>query len=68
MGDNCVVGANYVKAVIEATNKVSNVSTAEIIAMTRKAKTFEDLVELSDIDGICLNDFINNSQSLALRL
>ena len=53
-GDNCVVGANYVKAVIEATNKVSNVSTAEIIAMTRKAKTFEDLVELSDIDGICL--------------
>lgn len=57
-GDNCVVGANYVKAVIEATNKVSNVSTAEIVAMTRKAKTFEDLVEFSGIDGICLNDFM----------
>lgn len=57
-GDNCVVGANYVKAVIEATNKVSNVSTAEIIAMTRKAQTFEDLVEFSGIDGICLNDFM----------
>lgn len=57
-GDNCVVGANYVKAVIEATSKVSNVSTEEIVAMTRKAKTFDDLVELSDIDGICLNDFM----------
>ena len=41
-GDNCVVGANYVKAVIEATSKVSNVSTEEIVAMTRKAKTFDD--------------------------
>ena len=57
-GDNCVVGANYVKAVIEATSQVSKVSTAEIIAMTRKAKTFDDLVELSGIDGICLNDFM----------
>lgn len=57
-GDNCVVGANYVKAVIEATSKVSNVSTAEIVAMTRKAKTFDDLVEISDTNDICLNDFI----------
>lgn len=57
-GDNCVVGANYVKAVIEATSQVSKVSTAEITAMVRKAKTFDDLVGLSDIDGICLNDFM----------
>lgn len=57
-GDNCVVGANYVKAVIEATSQVSKVSTAEIVAMTRKAKTFDDLVEFSGIDGICLNDFM----------
>lgn len=57
-GDNCVVGANYVKAVIEATSQVSKVSTAEIVAMTRKAKTFDDLVELSDMNGICLNDFM----------
>lgn len=57
-GDNCVVGANYVKAVIEATSKVSNVSTEEIVAMTRKAKTFDDLVEISDTKDICLNDFI----------
>lgn len=57
-GDNCVVGANYVKAVIEATSKVSNVSTEEIVAMTRKAKTFDDLVEISDINDICLNDFM----------
>lgn len=57
-GDNCVVGANYVKAIIEATSQVSKVSTAEITAMTRKAKTFDDLVGLSDIDGICLNDFM----------
>lgn len=57
-GDNCVVGANYVKAVIEATSKVSNVSTEEIVAMTRKAKTFDDLVEISDTNDICLNDFI----------
>lgn len=57
-GDNCVVGANYVKAVIEATSQLSKVSTAEIIAMTRKAKTFDDLVEFSGIDGICLNDFM----------
>lgn len=57
-GDNCVVGANYVKAIIEATSQVSKVSTAEITAMTRKAKTFDDLVELSDIDDICLNDFM----------
>lgn len=57
-GDNCVVGANYVKAVIEATSQVSKVSTAEITAMTRKAKTFDDLVEFSGIDGICLNDFM----------
>ena len=55
-GDNCVVCANYVKAVIEATSKVSNVSTEEIVAMTRKAKTFDDLVEISDINDICLND------------
>lgn len=57
-GDNCVVGANYVKAVIEATSKVSNVSTEEIVAMTRKAKTFDDLVEISDTNDICLNDFM----------
>ena len=57
-GDNCVVGANYVKAVIEATSKVSNVSTEEIVAMTRKAKTFDDLVEISDTKDICLNDFM----------
>lgn len=57
-GDNCVVGANYVKAVIEATSKVSNVSTEEIVAMTMKAKTFDDLVEISDTNDICLNDFI----------
>lgn len=57
-GDNCVVGANYVKAVIEATSKVSNVSTEEIVAMTKKAKTFDDLVEISDTNGICLNDFM----------
>lgn len=57
-GDNCVVGANYVKAIIEATSQVSKVSTAEITAMTRKAKTFDDLVEFSGIDGICLNDFM----------
>lgn len=57
-GDNCVVGANYVKAVIEATSKVSNVSTEEIAAMTMKAKTFDDLVEISDTNDICLNDFI----------
>lgn len=53
-----MVGANYVKAVIEATSQVSKVSTAEITAMVRKAKTFDDLVGLSDIDGICLNDFM----------
>ena len=57
-GDNCVVGANYVKAVIEATSKVSNVSTEEIVAMTKKAKTFDDLVEISDTNDICLNDFM----------
>lgn len=57
-GDNCVVGANYVKAVIEATSKVSSVSTEEIVAMTRKAKTFDDLVEISDTKDICLNDFM----------
>ena len=57
-GDNCVVGANYVKAVIEATSKVSNVSTEEIVAMTRKAKTFDVLVEISDTKDICLNDFM----------
>lgn len=57
-GDNCVVGANYVKAVIEATSKVSNVSTEEIAAMTMKAKTFDDLVEISDTNDICLNDFM----------
>lgn len=57
-GDNCVVGANYVKAIIEATSQVSKVSTEEIVAMTTKDKTFENLVELSGIDGICLNDFM----------
>lgn len=57
-GDNCVVGANYVKAIIEATSQISKVSTAEITAMTKKAKTFDDLVEFSGIDGICLNDFM----------
>lgn len=57
-GDNCVVGANYVKAVIEATSKVSSVSTEEIVAMTMKAKTFDDLVEISDTNDICLNDFM----------
>lgn len=57
-GNNCVIGANYVKAIIEATSQISKVSTAEIIAMTRKAKTFDDLVEFSGIDGICLNDFM----------
>ena len=57
-GDNCVVGANYVKAVIEVTSKVSNVSTEEIVAMTMKAKTFDDLVEISDTNDICLNDFM----------
>ena len=57
-GDNCVVGANYVKAIIEATSQVSKVSTTEITAMTRKAKTFDDLVVFSGIDGICLNDFM----------
>ena len=57
-GDNCVVGANYVKAIIEATSQVSKVSTKEIVAMTTKGKIFDDLVEFSGIDGICLNDFM----------
>lgn len=57
-GDNCVVGANFVKAIIEATSQVSKVSTEEIVSMTRKAKTFDDLVEISDTNDICLNDFM----------
>ena len=58
LGDNCVVGANYVKAIIEATSQVSKVSTKEIVAMTTKGKIFDDLVEISDTNDICLNDFM----------
>lgn len=53
-----MVDANFVKAIIEATSQVSKVSTKEIVAMATKGKIFDDLVEFSGIEGICLNEFM----------
>lgn len=56
-GDNCVVGENLIKAIIEATSKVSGIDIEVIKQMTDNASTFDEIKALSNRNGICLNDF-----------
>lgn len=56
-GDNCVVGENLIKAIIDATSKVSYIDIEVIKQLTENARTFDEIKALSIRDAICLNDF-----------
>ena len=57
-GDNCIVGENYVNAVITATSQALNLDETMIKDTTDKLNSFDEIVKLSNKDGICLNDFM----------
>lgn len=57
-GDNSTVGENYVNAVIEATSQALNLDETMVKNTTDKLHSFDEIVKLSNKDGICLNDFI----------
>ena len=58
MGDNSTVGENYVNAVITATSQALNLDETMVKDTTDKLHSFDEIVKLSNKDGICLNDFI----------
>lgn len=57
-GDNSTVGENYVNAVITATSQALNLDETMVKNTTDKLHSFDEIVKLSNKDGICLNDFI----------
>lgn len=57
-GDNCIVGENYVNAVITATSQALNLDETRVKDTTDKLNSFDEIVKLSNKDGICLNDFM----------
>lgn len=57
-GDNCIVGENYVNAVITATSQALNLDETMVKDTTDKLNSFDEIVKLSNKDGICLNDFM----------
>lgn len=57
-GDNSTVGENYVNAVITATSQALNLDETMVKNTTDKLHSFDEIVKLSNKDGICLNDFM----------
>lgn len=57
-GDNCIVGENYVNAVITATSQALNLDETMVKDTTDKLHSFDEIVKLSNKNGICLNDFM----------
>lgn len=57
-GDNCIVGENYVNAVITATSQALNLDETMVKDTTDKLNSFDEIVKLSNKDGIRLNDFM----------
>lgn len=57
-GDNSTVGENYINAVIEATSKVLDIDIDAVKQVTDKLHSFDEIVKLSNKDGICLNNFM----------
>ena len=57
-GDNSTVGENYVNTVITATSQALNLDETMVKNTTDKLHSFDEIVKLSNKDGICLNDFM----------
>lgn len=57
-GDNCIVGENFVNAVITATSQALNLDETRVKDTTDKLNSFDEILKLSNKDGICLNDFM----------
>lgn len=57
-GDNSTVGENYVNAVITATSQALNLDETMVKNTTDKLHSFDEIVKLSNKEGICLNDFM----------
>lgn len=57
-GDNCIVGENFINAVITATSQALNLDETMVKDTTDKLNSFDEIVKLSNKDGICLNDFM----------